>query len=357
MSTQQILSGSARAKKSYTFDDAHDESVPAQMWFQDSQEGEILFLVFYSQACRWSRCLGCNLPSKMSSRHIGYKALMAQVDHVFRDARVMDRRESINKVIVSNNGSIFDQATFSTTAFMYLLAKLNLNLTHLSALSVETRPEYVDLAELEVLGRALAEGETPTTLEIALGFEAFDDHIRNDIFDKGLKLEVFERFVREMAPYGYRLKCYFMQKPTPTISDAEAVADIRNAVDYLDRIASQYPVDINMHLNPTYVAEGTMLEHAFRKGEYDPPRLRDVAEAVRHAEGKRVSVFVGLNDEGLAVEGGSFVRPGDERLIAALERFNRSQDYAALKDTLRRHDRAPLEPTTYHVERPEQSRR
>ncbi|MCK4342848.1 MAG: hypothetical protein KAY37_14115 [Phycisphaerae bacterium] len=33
-----------------------------------------------------------------------------------------------------------------------------------------------------------------------------------------------------------------------------------------------------------------------------------------HGKGKSISIFVGLNDEGLAVAGGSFFRPGDEAL-------------------------------------------
>ena len=333
--TRQILRGSARAGKSYTFDDAHDPSIPVETWFQHSQEGEILFVVFYSLACRWSRCLSCNLPSKVSSKHVDYKCLMAQIDFIFKDARVRERRHAIRKVIVSNNGSILDEATFSSTALMYLLVQLNLNLPHLSVLSIETRPEYVDPAELEFMSRALAEGDSPTQLEIAIGFEAFDDHIRNDIFDKGLRLDTFERFVQEVAPYKYRLKCYFMQKPVPDMTDSEAVADIHHAIDYLDGIATRYGIDINMHLNPTYVATGTLIEEAFRKRTYEPPRLLDVARAVRHAEGKRLSVFVGLSDENLAVEGGSFLRPGDEESAKVLEEFNRCQDHAVLDEILR----------------------
>jgi hypothetical protein len=55
-----------------------------------------------------------------------------------------------------------------------------------------------------------------------------------------------------------------------------------------------------------------------------------VAKAVRHAQGKKLSVFIGLSDEGLAVEGGSFLRPGEEELVAALEHFNLTQDYSIL---------------------------
>ena len=81
---------------------------------------------------------------------------------------------------------------------------------------------------------------------------------------------------------------------------------------------------------PSHLLRGTPLEAAFERGEYTPPELADVAQAVLHARDKGISVFVGLNDEGLAVEGGSFNRAGDEALINALESFNRTQDYAAL---------------------------
>lgn len=332
--TKQIDYGSQKAGKTYTFAKQQDETRPAQMWFQESNEGLILFVVFYTQACRWSRCLGCNLPSMVSREHVSYKALMKQIDNVMADPEVQSRRTSIEKIIVSNNGSVLDEDTFSSTALMYLIAKLNLNMPNLKALTMESRPEYVDLAELEFISRALAESDSRTGLEIAIGFEAFDNQIRNNVFDKGMTLEVFENLVKKMAPYGFRLKCYFMQKPVPDMSDADAVADIHKAIDYLSRISAENGVEINMHLNPTYVASGTALEPAFREGTFTPPSLRDVAKAALHCKGKAISIFIGLSDEGLAVEGGSFIREGDEPLVEKLEQFNREQDYRILEAIL-----------------------
>jgi archaeosine synthase beta-subunit len=332
--TQQIFIGSDAGGKTYQFDQASNRTRPAQMWFQESQEGKILFVVFYSQACRWSRCIGCNLPSLMSSEHVDFRAISVQINHLFADPRVVEQRDSINKMIVSNNGSILDEQTFSSTALIYLLAQINLNLPLLSMLSLETRPEYVDIAELEFISRVLAEADTPAKLEIAIGFEAFDDQIRNDVFMKGMTLETFESLVRKMAPYGFHLKCYFMQKPVVEMTDAEAVDDIHRGIDYLSHIASDYHLPVNMHLNPTYVAGGTVLERAFREGQYSPPRLRDVAAAARHARDKPVSVFIGLNTEGLALEGGSPVRAGEEELVTQLENFNRIQDYGILERIL-----------------------
>ncbi len=329
--SKQILKGHQEGGKTYNFSEQHDENLPTQMWFQESEEGLVVFMVFYTQACRWSRCLGCNLPSKGSQFHVSYKALIAQIDHVFANAELIGKRTEIRKVILSNNGSVLDQETFSSTALMYLTAKINLTFPNLAVLSIETRPEYVEVAELEFLRRALGEGDTPTELELAIGFEAFDGRIRNDVYRKGLQLAKFEAFVRRISPFGYRLKLYFMQKPVPGMSDEEAVLDIHQAIDYLSKVAEGHRnVRVSIHLNPTYVAFGTPLEESFKRGEYAPPMLVDVARAAIHAEGTGIYVFLGLFDEGMAAPGGSFVRAGEETLVEQLELFNRTQDFGVL---------------------------
>jgi uncharacterized Fe-S cluster-containing MiaB family protein len=122
-----------------------------------------------------------------------------------------------------------------------------------------------------------------------------------------------------------------MQKPVPGMSDDEAVEDIRKAIDYLGRVSNRFKTKINMHLNPTYVATGTALETAFRAGHYNPPQLEDVARAALAAQSNNISIFIGLSDEGLAVPGGSFLRPDNKWMIAPLEHFNRTQDFGTLQ--------------------------
>ncbi len=327
---ERLLKVTERVGKSYDFDNQHDSAQPVEFFFQESDEGLVLFLVFYTRACRWSLCTGCTLPSTGSQHLIGYRDLMAQVDHFFAAPEVNDRAAEIRKVIVSNQGSVLDEDTFSSTALMYLIAKINLHLPLVGVVCLETRPEYVDEPELEFISRAIGESAGQTVLELAVGFEAFDDTIRNDHFRKGMSLAVFEDLVARIAAHHFQLKCYFMQKPVVGMTDEEAIADIQAAIDYLADLAEQRDVPIGMHLNPTYAARGTPLADAFEAGEYQPPTLRDVARAARHARGKKLHMFLGLNDEGLAVEGGTFIRPGEEELVEQLERFNRSRDYDIL---------------------------
>ncbi len=326
-----IHSMTESAGKDYEFNNEHNPFLPADHWFQMPSEGFTLFLVLYSRACRWSKCLGCNLPSKVSDVEISFSDIMKQIDYVFDYLLDDEKKKSLKKIILSNNGSVLDEATFSTTALIYFIAKMNINCPNISVLTLETRPEYVDWEEMEVISRALKEGQTETDLEIAIGFEAFDDTIRNDYFFKGLPLDTFEDMVKKVAKYGFSLKTYFMQKPVPYLSEDEAIEDIKDAIDYLDKVSRKNKISINMHLNPTYVARGTKLAEEFEAGRYTPPLLENVRKAVLHASGKDISIYIGLNDEGLAVEGGSFIRPEDNEIVAKMEEFNRTGDYKFLK--------------------------
>ncbi|MGC9364639.1 MAG: hypothetical protein ACP5FZ_08740 [Fidelibacterota bacterium] len=330
----QIQKGLDKGKKTFQFDNEHDQTKPAEWWFQNIPEGLVLFVVFYTQACRWGRCLGCNLPSKSAADHVDYKAIVSQIDYLFDLKIIQKKRFQIRKVIVSNNGSVLDEDTFSSTALMYLMVKLNLTFPHLSTLCIETRPEYVEVEELEFLRRSLNEGDTPTKLELAIGFEVFDNRIRNKIFMKGLSLNTFEKFVEKVAPYKYDIKCYFMQKPVPGMTDKEAISDVKSGIDYFSRLAEYHDININMHLNPTFVAKGTALAEAFYQGEYKPPALMDVVISALYAEKKRLSLFIGLSDEGLAVEHGSHINDANLEMIDKIEQFNRTQSYELLHEVL-----------------------
>src|SRR3989338_3197515 len=120
--------------KTYRHEDARDERKPVEYWFDRTQEGDLLFAVFYTRACRWGHCLGCNLPSKSSGRVIGFRSLMAQVDALFADPEVQARKGEIRHLIVSNNGSVLDEETFSSTALIYLVSQANVHFPNLSVL-------------------------------------------------------------------------------------------------------------------------------------------------------------------------------------------------------------------------------
>jgi radical SAM enzyme (TIGR01210 family) len=341
-----LVNRTREASKTYSFTNTGNPRIISEHWFQNTPEGKTLFLVFYTQACSYSKCTGCSLPSRMSEYHIGYKDLIMQVKSVFHHILSQEEKDEINKIIISNNGSVLDEKTFSTTALIYLISAINLECKNTRVISLETRPEYVEIEELEVIARALIEGDTPSALELAIGVEAFDEEIRNKRFNKGLDLVKIESMAEMLNSINLKfekkypsvfkkmkMKAYFMLKPVTGMTDEEAVEDIKNGIEYLHKLSLNYNIGINMHLNPTYVAKGTILEDEFKKGHYIPPTLELVKEAVLFAEDKKITIYIGLNDEGLAVNGGSFIRENekDRLLVCDLEKFNSTLDFNLLK--------------------------
>lgn len=330
----QILRGLHAADKTHGFDTEHDPGKPITHFFQETHEGLVLFVIFFTQACRWMRCTGCTLPSTSALRHIDFGDIMDQTHKIFTEPDVLARAHEIRKVIVSNQGSVLDEVTFPTSALIHFVAKCNKHLPNMSVLTLESRPEYVDDVELDILARALDEGKTPTTLEIAVGVEVFDNDIRNLVFGKGLRLKTLDELIVRLAKHGFRLKCYFMFKPVidEHMTREQAVHDIHEAIRYLSDLLDRVPGSaISIHLNPTYAARGTPLAIAFTEGKYTPPYLSDVVRAVRFGKDRGIPIFVGLNEEGLAVEGGSFIRLGDDDFVRTLNEFNKTQDYSLFK--------------------------
>lgn len=324
-----IQHGHDIAHKTHGFDNDHDPTKVLMHFFQETHEGLVLFVIFYTQACRWMRCVGCTLPSTSSLHHVSFKDITKQTHNLFEEADVLARAHEVKKVIVSNQGSVLDQETFPSTALIHLVAKCNTHLPNMEVLTLESRPGYVDDEELIFLSRVLEEGDQITTLEIAVGVEAFDKRIRNKIFHKNLSLSELEELAKRLTHYDFRLKCYFMFKPVVEMSDDDAVRDIQDAISYLGELRALIPGSvISMHLNPTYVAKGTPMVEAFQNGHYDPPHLINIIRAIRFGEKHGVPIYVGMNVEELAVEGGSFIRPGDGELVRLIEQFNRTQDYS-----------------------------
>lgn len=76
--------------------------------------------------------------------HINYEHITNQIDYVFDNVDTSD----VNKIIFSNGGSMLDKDTFSSTALIYLVYKLNKDHKNVKIISIESRLEYVDKCEL-----------------------------------------------------------------------------------------------------------------------------------------------------------------------------------------------------------------
>lgn len=327
---ERRLKAFRKAGKEYDFVEK-DPTLPVDCFEQVDIDHVTAFLIFYTMACRFGLCTGCNLPAHSSLNHVGTEPIAKQLEAMLKAPQLADGGlDRFTRVVISNNGSVLDEETFPTMALGYCLARLTMAMPNLREVSLETRVEYIDHTELAWLDRVRRESDLE--IELAIGFEAFDDDVRNRDFRKALPISAFEAALDKLEPYGFGIRTYFMLKPVASMGTYAAIRDIHQAIKYLGETRVNNCV---MHLNPTYVAGKTSLEKAFNRGEYKPPTLMDAALSILPgAMYPGIGVFLGLNDEGNAVAGGSFRRRGDEAIADALENFNRTQDYRKLASAM-----------------------
>lgn len=282
---------------------------PITFWFYDSIVGKSLFLVLYTPRCRYKLqkggCSGCNLPTVSSQSDIlNTNDILLQVQTTFDNALSFNEKESIQELMLSNNGSILDSKTMDIEALKYTLEKALDTFPNLKKIILETRIDhYTNIEQLDVLQKILKKSFSNIKLEIAIGFEIFNDSLRNGYYKKGLDKAILEEKLHILSNLDISLKVYMMYKAVPDklMSIDEAIEDLNNASIYFNDLAKKNNVKINLHINPTYLAEGTPLYEEYKNKNYTPPSNKDILQMYNSLIIKEnISYYISMNDEGLA---------------------------------------------------------
>jgi archaeosine synthase beta-subunit len=148
-------------------------------------------------------------------------------------------------------------------------------------LVVESLPQFIT----ERVLRAFVEALGAVRLEIGIGLQSSSVLVRETLVNTRISQVSFERALAVMTALGVDPKIYLMVKP-PFLTDGEAVTDVVESVDYLSGLGVR-----GMTLCPTRVSPNTVAWELWRTGQYSPPNLWTVVEAVRRVQ-QRLAVRV-----------------------------------------------------------------
>lgn len=285
-----------------------EQKQPIMFWFYNSMIGKALFVVLFTPKCRYKTekggCAGCNLPTVSSKDNlINNSDVESQIDNVLINGLSISEKSSIRELMLSNNGSILDDKTISIESLSYCVQQAVENLPRLKKIIFETRIDnYTNIYQLHILENLVKRFNSSITLELAIGFEIFDDFLRNGYYRKGLEKKVLEEKIQILSQYDVSLKVYMMFKAVPDeLMDLEsAIQDLNNASEYFSKLSEQYNVKINLHISPTYLAPGTQLYKDYKNKKYSPPSIEDI-DKMFHAlvVRKNLSYYISMNNEGL----------------------------------------------------------
>jgi radical SAM enzyme (TIGR01210 family) len=310
-----------------------DKTKPLFHWYVDCLLGKELIFALYTRPCRYGKCAFCGLPSmSLGGDSVGAKDIEKQIDYILSEYSP-EQLNQVSKVSIYTASSSLDQECLPTRTLMYLALKIS-DFPKLKLVSLETRPEYVEDWELKALKNLFG---NKAEIEIGIGYETHNPELRNKILHKGLTKEELENLLKQLSENNCLLKAYLMIKPHFSLTEEQGIIEAFNGLEELAGLQEKYGVRTAVHLNPTYIAENCSLTTDMIKFGYQAPEMSSIIEIVVKANKLNLQVYVGLDDEGIAVEGGIFRNTGFDRksTIEALLEFNKHQNLNILLEKTR----------------------
>lgn len=251
-----------------------------------------LAILFNTKRCQY-QCKFCALPYKSSRTWIDTESILAQFEYVITEMK--HSLGLLDRLTIANEGSVFDERTFPTEALFEIIGAAA-HLPRLAKFVMETRLEFVDINRLQQFRK------TGRRIDILTGFETLDEHIREDILGKREPLEFFQLGLDKIAACNCELTTYVLFKPSPYMTDVEAISEAERSIDYVAESCNRRHIPFTIRLNPMYVAENTPWARLAQSLEenYKPPKLTDVIALADKKKSEGIKVYIGLTSEGLS---------------------------------------------------------
>ena len=276
-----------------------------------------LLVIFNTKRCRY-RCAFCQLPAKSSSTWISDQDVVTQFRYVATELR--HALSVIDRVTLSNDGSVLDSSTFGADALADVLAAVGA-MRRVRHVELETRLEFVEPDALRYLRSLVPRAR----FGILTGFETQDARIRDVVLKKREPLAQFLAGLDNVARAGADLTAYVLFKPDPAMSDQAAYEEAQATASLLMRETRSRGISLTIRLNPMYRAVGSKWARvADSIPAYSPPRLTDVMRLAEWAKREGIQIYIGMSTEGLTGDTGTYMSRDDygPALVKYVKLFN-----------------------------------
>jgi archaeosine synthase beta-subunit len=277
----------------------------------DGEEVPAFVLILRTRGCRWALGGGCTFCGYVNDSFIR-KIEPAELVEQMKNGLKAYKDEPVFKIYTS--GSFLDPYEVDEDAQAKVAA-----LVPASVKKLNIEAQAVDVLEARVAAiRAVIPAHTK--LEFGIGLESADKTVARYSVNKEFFLEDFVRASEAAKAHGASLKCYTMVKP-PFLTEEEAIEDCVATA----RLAG--PHSSTVSFNPMNIQKSTLVEDLWKRGQYRPPWLWSVVEALRR--GKEACPGTIMKSDPVAGgkhRGAHNCGTCDEHVMKAIAAFNVSQD-------------------------------
>jgi hypothetical protein len=286
---------------------------PQALWKEEdileNERVRAMVLILRTSGCWWSKkkgCLMCGYNSA-SDNSIGLADIFAQLQVA------VGRYEDEKFVKIYTSGSFLDRNEIPLEARKAIIDAF----PSAKRILFESRPEFVTKEELSTM--------PSDRMQVALGLESSNNEILQKCIQKGFSVEDYQRAASLLQEKGIPVRTYLLLKP-PFLTEKQAIHDTIKSIEF----AAPYSESIS--INPINVQKDTMVEKMWRRGDYRPPWLFSLVEALK--AGKALTekrVFSSPSGAG-SLRGVHNCEKCDAGFIEAVKRHSFSQDVKEFDD-------------------------
>jgi archaeosine synthase beta-subunit len=257
-------------------------SNPISYWIKEdrllNEIGKEFTIILRTRGCKWalSDTGGCSMCGyikdsyikNVESHHIinqFQKAWNAKIEEIEKD--------SFNFIIkIFNSGSFFDDEEMNEDTRELIYQKIS-QVDKIKEIVVESRVEFLDKTKLKKMKEMLGNKH----IEIAIGLETSNDHIRIKYLNKGLLYDDFLSAVKLCKSYQLGVRVYLLLKP-PFLNEKSAIDDCVTSIKKLIELKVN-----TISINPINIQKGTLVEYLWKKKLYRPPWFYSLIKCLKSA--------------------------------------------------------------------------
>ena len=258
-----------------------------------------LLVIFYTKKCRF-KCTFCSLTSVSCDLPVSGLEILRQFEYVAYE--VKHALSILDRITLSNNGSVLDNITMPSATLTKIASCIE-EIRRVRTLVLETRLEFVNRRIITGVQNA----DSRLKINILTGFETKNEYIREKILGKHMSLQEFELGLDKVADCQAGLTAFVMYKPSPYMTDSEALEEANDSVDYLAQKCEQKGIGLTVRLEPMYASKDTQwTKLAYSLPSYKPPRLTDVIQLAEKKANEGIRMYIDLSTEDFDLKKGSY---------------------------------------------------
>ncbi len=256
-------------KKKYNYEEKQLDK-PISFWIKEDrllkEKGKEFTIILRTRGCSWAigpggGCSMCGYIQDSTVEKIDQAHIKNQIDYAFQEKIeeiIKDKDDYVLKIF--NSGSFFDNDEISESTRDYMYKQI-VKTPKIREVVIESRVDYITREKLTKMKRALEN----IYIEVAIGLETVNDHIRNAYINKGLFFKDFLEAIHLCKKHGIGVRIYLLFKP-PFLNEQSAIDDCLSSILKLEELKVN-----TISINPLNIQKNTLTEYLFYQNRYRPP--------------------------------------------------------------------------------------